>query len=267
MMRSPAPAFDLRASLSQELHAALEALETSEGRPKRVHRCRVHIKRARALARVGKTCAPGLSKVFNDSARAVMRQLAGARDLAALAEAARVAAKRSSKREAAALTFAAESLDAERAFMPALDMEAAKAGLKDLIALAHVWPEASARQIKRGAERIARRARKARRRGRGADEPVRRHEWRKREKDRFYAAELLNGSWPSRRRRKLGEQLGDVLGRERDALLLIARIEDEPALAGGAKPARRALRALNLRRRRFADRADGLGADLHASGV
>lgn len=267
MMRSPGPAFDLRAALSRELSAAIEELDRSGGRPKGVHRCRVRIKRARALARVGRTVAPGLAQVFNDSARGVMRTLGQARDLVALAEAARRAAKKGDKREAEVLVHVADTLDAERGLLSPLDMDGAHAGLKDLLALAQVWPEASHRQIKRGAERVIRRARKARRRGHGSDEPVRRHDWRKREKERFYAALLLDHAWPTARRRKVGEELGDALGLERDALLLLERIEADPALAGEGKAAKRAIRLLRKRCVRFADRADDLGARLHNGGA
>ena len=83
-MRSPGPAFDLRAALSRELRGAATALDAGD-KPKAIHQARVRLKRARALARVGHACAPGLSNVFNDSARAVMRTLAQVRDLAALA--------------------------------------------------------------------------------------------------------------------------------------------------------------------------------------
>ena len=55
-----------------------------------------------------------------------------------------------------------------------------------------------------------------------------------------------------------------ALGRERDALLLIERIEAEPALAGAEKAARRALTALAARRAKLARAADKLGARLHA---
>ncbi|QGZ94674.1 CHAD domain-containing protein [Terricaulis silvestris] len=264
MMRSPGPAFDLRAALSRELSAAIEELDMSGGRPKGVHRCRVRIKRARALARIGRAGAPGLAEVFNDSARGVMRTLGQARDLVALAEAARRAAKKGDKREARALLDVASTLDVERGFLPPLDIDGARAGLKDLLALAQVWPEASHRQIKRGAERVIRRARKARRRGRGSDEPAHRHEWRKREKDRYYAALLLDDAWPTARRLKLGDKLGDVLGVERDALLLMDRIEADPAMAGEGNAAKRATRVLRKRCVRFADRADALGARVHS---
>jgi CHAD domain-containing protein len=265
-MRSPGAAFDLRASLTEELAAALSELNGSPSR-KAVHRCRVRLKRARALARVGRACAPGLSKVFNDSARAIMRALAQARDLAALADAARDVARDSGKRSAQALDHAAEVLDVARRQLPPLDIEATRAGIRDLRALAQVWPEASYRQIRRGAERVARRARRARRRGCGASEVARRHEWRKREKDRLYAALLLGEHWPEKRRtrRKKSEALGNVLGKERDALLLIERLERNPALGG--EYAARALRVLRQRSRKLAAKADDLGAALHANGA
>lgn len=264
MMRSPEPAFDLRAALSEELRGAIAELDASGGKPKGVHRCRVRLKRARALARVGRACAPGLAAVFNDSARTAMRTLAQARDLAALSQVARSAARKSKKKAAAAFDHVADALEIERQQVAPLDIAYTHAALKDLLALAQVWPEASHRQIKRGAERIVRRARQARRRGNGAEEPARRHEWRKREKDRFYAALLLDDVWPVPRRRKLGEKLGEVLGKERDALLLIERVSTDQRLAGNAKGAKRALKGLTKRRDRYAGRADAIGDKLHA---
>jgi hypothetical protein len=267
-MRSPGQAFDLRAALSEELRAAMDELEASFGRPKAVHRCRVRVKRARALARVGSAGAPGLAGVFNDTARGVMRTLAQARDLAALADAARSVSSRADKKAASALQTVAENLDALRRAAPGLNMEATRAGLKDLLALAMVWPEASPRQIKRGAERVVRRARRARRRGFAAKQAPPRHEWRKREKDRFYAALLLDHAWPHPRRRKLGERLGETLGEEHDMLLLLDQLELAPDLAGEERRASdRAIKALRRRCRRLARRADEIGARLHAGGA
>ena len=263
-MRSPGPAFDLRAALSRELRGAANALDAGD-KPKAIHQARVRLKRARALARVGHACAPGLSNVFNDSARAVMRTLAQVRDLAALAESARKTASRVRKREAKALEAIAADLDAERTAAGAPDLSAVRAGLRDLAALAQVWPECSARQTVRGANRIVRRAKQARRRAEGALDLDHRHEWRKREKDRLFAATLLGDAWPRRRRRKLGAKLGDVLGDERDALLLIEHMQATSAQADD-KAAKRALRALERRRRVLAARADELGARLHARG-
>lgn len=264
-MRSPEPAFDLRAALTKELRAALEELGAASHDPRAVHRCRVRLKRARALARVGHAGAPGLSEVFNDSARAVMHALARARDGAALSEAARDLAKKSKPKTADALLTIAESIDTRGAGADKLDFEAIQAGLKDLLALAMVWPEASARQIRRGARRVAKRARRAQRRGRTSEQVSRRHDWRKREKDRLYAALLLDDNWPGRRKLKLGERLGDVLGKERDALLLLDLLEHSPHLAGSPKSAARAYNAVMRRTRRLAKRADDVGAALYVS--
>ncbi|MBI3438606.1 MAG: CHAD domain-containing protein, partial [Proteobacteria bacterium] len=159
-MRSPSSNFDLRTALSDEVRGALAELEHNNGSGKAIHACRVRLKRARSLARVGYAFAPGLSAVFNDSARGIMRSLAEARNLAALAKAARMLAKRSKRRAAESLKAASRALEEAREQAAAVDLEAVNAGLRDLLALAQVWPEPSARQVKRGARRVARRARK-----------------------------------------------------------------------------------------------------------
>lgn len=266
-MRSPQSAFDLRAALSQDVQAAIDELDGASEHPKAIHRCRVHLKRARALARIGSASAPGLASVFNDSARTVMRNLAPTRDLTAFAEAARLTAASARRKGGIALERIAGELDALRSAAPPPDLEAVRAGLRDLLALAHVWPETSARQIRAGAKRLARRARRARRRGLASDCPALRHDWRKCEKDRYFAALILADAWPSKRRRKTGERLGDLLGQERDVLLLIDRLQSEPAFTGQHKDLKRALRALDAQRRRLAARSDALGVKLHAGGA
>lgn len=262
-MRSPGAAFDLRAAMAQELNAALEELDAGGG-PRALHRCRVRLRRARTLARIGRVVAPGLASVFNESARSVMRTLAQARDISVLADTARLLAVTARTKDAEALVATADKLDADRVALPELDRQSVRVGIRDLIALAQVWPEPSARQIRSGAKRIARRARRAYRRGRGAQDAPPRHEWRKREKDRFYAANLMEQAWPAPRRRKRGETLTHLLGLERDALLLIERLETEPMLAGDASAAARAQRVLHKYRRRLQKRADRVGHRLHA---
>ncbi|MES1201566.1 MAG: CHAD domain-containing protein [Pseudomonadota bacterium] len=268
-MRSPAATFDLRAALSEEVTLALSELSAAPHNAKALHRCRVHIKRARALARIGRACAPGLSSVFNDTARSVMHGLAQARDLSALANTARELSKKAGKKSAAALEAVATNLESARAALPPLNLDGARAGLRDLLALAQVWPEASARQIERGAVRLALRARRACARGHAADTPLRRHEWRKREKDRFYAATMLGKAWPDafRPRRKAGEKLGHMLGMERDVLLLIQRLESDAALAGSLRQAERALKVLRARRDKLAPRADEMGYKMRRAGA
>lgn len=265
-MRSPGAAFDLRAGMTQELNAALEDLDAG-GDPKALHRCRARLKRARALARVGRVVAPGLAAVFNESARAVTRTIAQVQDLSVLADTARLLAETAKDKEAEALVTAADALDAARNALPELDLQSLRLGVKDLVALAQVWPEPSARQIRAGAKRIARRARRTRRHSRGVGELALRHEWRKREKDRACAAALLEHAWPGPKRLKRGDTLGHLLGLERDASLLIERLEAEPALAGGASDAARARRVLRKYCARLRGRADKIGRRLHADGV
>lgn len=243
---------------------AMAQLEHAPAEARAVHQCRVRVKRARALARLGRVSAPGLATVFLDSARALMRNLAHARDTAALGEAANAGAKKRDKRTAAAFTTVAQAIEETAGLHPQLDLEAARSALKDLLALAQVWPEASHRQIRRGAKRLTRRARRARKRGVDSVDPARRHEWRKREKDRFFAASILEDAWPGKRHRKLAEKIGEALGGERDALLLMERLVAEPELAGDEKALRRALKTLNRRRAKLARRANALASHMPA---
>jgi len=262
-MRSPEPAFDLRAAMADELRAAISELDTAE--PMALHRCRVRVKRARALARVGQIAAPGLARVFTDTARAAMRTLGQSRDLVAQAELARKLAEKVDGDAQAALAALTASLNEAQAAEPGLNMEAARSGLKDLLALAQVWPDSSARQTRRGAERLAKRARRAWRCGTSAVETAPRHDWRKREQDRFYAALLLGKHWPGKRRRVLSEDLIDTLGRERDTRLLLDRLVVAPELAGENAP--EVLKLLQKRRRRLGKRAKRVAARLHRGGV
>ncbi len=264
-MRSPEPAFDLRAALTEELRAAIDELETIFTDPSASHRTRVRVKRARALARIGRACAPGLSSVFVDTARSLMRNLALARDPVALSEAARAAASKSGKRTAAAFEVVAVTIEATAAEHPELNFDAARAALKDLLALAQVWPEASYRQIRRGARRLDRQARRARRRGVTSVDPVARHKWRIREKDRFLAASILGKAWPRKRKRKTAEKICAALGVERDALLLMERLVAEPEIAGDERNLRRALKTLNRSRAKQARRASQLAGLMRAS--
>lgn len=266
-MRSPGTAFDLRVVLTQELNAALKELDAIGEDGKAVHRCRVRLKRARALARVGRSVAPGLADVFNDTARAVMRTLALARDLSAMADTARMLAEITDERASQALKTTAEALDSARAQLPAIDLESVRLGIRDLLALAQVWPAPSSRQLRAGAKRLIVRARVARRHGRRTDKASLRHEWRKREKDRLFAATLMDGAWPRKRKRKQTATLGHVLGLERDALLLIERLTITPELAGAPPADAEAQRVLRTHRKRLRRKANLLGAHVRAAGI
>src|SRR5262249_8592816 len=144
-----------------------------------------------------------------------------------------------------------------------LDAEAIHTALKDLLALAQVWPEASARQIRRGAERVAKRAKRARKHAIGESAAEPRHEWRKREKERLYVAEILDKAWPYQRKRASTERLTATLGRERDARLLTERLTH--SAANDHAGTKKALEALKRRRKRLVRRADKIGRKLKSA--
>lgn len=263
-MRQEAEAFDLKAALREELAAAQTALATLDGAPA-VHRCRVAVKRARTLARIGAEGAPGLAEVFNSAARALMADLSAARDLSALASTARAQARKLNGAASGALKRAAAVLNdlADAAGLPAKDVTQQR--LRELIELAEVWPAPTERQVKAGLVTILKRARRAAKRARGKGKPELRHKWRKREKDRHYAALLAGQAWPPKYKRRRGraQKLTRALGGERELLLLMAKIEQTPDLAGGSKQAAQALRALSDAHRLRARKADRLGKLLH----
>lgn len=263
-MRSPGAAFDLRSALVEEVRNAVEIFESNPTKPKTIHRCRIALKRARALGEVGNVSAPGLADIFDESARGIMRTLGNARDNWVLERSARSLADQVGKKARKELKALADRVDAFQRTAPPLNVESVRGKLKDLLALAQVWPDASPRQVERGARRVARRARKVWREARKGEGELR-HKWRKREKERLYAAALLSDAWPEGQppRRKHNSALGDTLGDERDLLLVMERLAADHPVNG--RP--RALRDLAKERRRLAKRADKLGRRVHARGA
>jgi len=261
-MRDDVADLDLRAALRRELAAAEAALSLSDS-AQGVHRCRVALKRARALVRVARDAAPGVASLFNGEARAIMKLLAPVRDRTVLSDCARAEAKRARPKAAKALAAFAEALDPTR---PPGGVEAAAAALKNLKALAQNWPELAPGQSRKGLVRLAKRARTAFQRADNGGAEAR-HVWRKREKDRLYAAELAGAAWPSAYRRRLrrARRLAQALGRERDVLLLLTAVKKRRPLKGGA--AKAAIEHLKRVRATRAKKADRLGRRLHAGGA
>lgn len=268
-MRSPEAQFDLRAALIRELEEACGFARSVHADDAAVHQCRVRLKRARALTRLGRDAAPGLAHVFNDAARAVMADLSHARDLAALSKRAVRLAQSQKAETKRALAEAAARLNIERRRLRAPDKAKAEHRVGELLALAKVWPETSDKQVRKGAKRLAKRARKAYRRGKHTKDENARHTWRKREKDRLYGLTLLRAHWPDKlaRRKDLSRKLSGLLGREREIMQLRARMIDNPAMCGGEEAAMRAIEACDKALQKISARADKFGARLHKGGA
>lgn len=257
-MRAMPPPFSWKAALVSEIEAAAHALADPDP-DQAIHQTRVRLKRVRTLARLGGADA------ISRTARALKYTLSGWRDLAALESAARETAAKARKKGASALIDIAARLSQARITLGRPTVDDLGAALQQLKLDAIGLGDLDARAVRRGAKQVARDARRAWKRASRTGDVDARHRWRRREKDRFYAATLLGPDWPTRRRRRTNEALGDLLGRERDARLLLARLKAEPAPhSAAAKSARRALkRAI----RKLSRRADALGAQLHRGGV
>jgi hypothetical protein len=255
--------------MADQVFSAFAACSVETLDEKSIHSCRVHLKRARALARMGRDAAPGLCGVINESARDIMHLLSEARDLSALAKAARELGETSGAKARRALQTCASALDQEREALTPPQAGDVRAALRGLLSLAQVWPETTEKHIKLGAERIAWRAREAYRDGAEAKRAELRHAWRKREKDRLYAVDLLDDEWPQNfpKRRASSRALSDCLGREREILLLSDRLKSDPHLAGGLEDARYALSVCAQQKRQSRKKARKLGAKLHRGGA
>lgn len=265
VMRAEADAFELGPALLALLDAAEEALAAPDD-DAAVHGFRVALKRARALARVGKVAAPGMAGIFNDNARALMAGLSDARDAVALADCARSEAKKAKGVAASALKRTA--IQVAPAAADPLDRGGVRQGLNELRALVRVWPAPSRRQLKDGVVKVRDKARRAYEKARGQRLADLRHDWRKREKDRLYAVQLAAPIWPrnAKLREMRGKKLARALGGERELLLLIARLEAEPHLAGGKARALAAITHLKESHGLRARKADRLGRKLHRGG-
>lgn len=167
--------------------------------------------------------------------------------------------RKSNKRAARAFELVAHAIDETAASRPGLNLEAARAGLKDLLALAQV--RARLRSGKSGAAPSGSTGARAVPAVAALGPRIR---WcamsgARAEKDRAFAADILGPDvWPGRRRRKTGDKIGVALGGERDALLLMERLVAEPEMAGDERDLVRTLKRLNRRRAKLARRADAL---------
>jgi CHAD domain-containing protein len=259
-----ASALAVRRALIGQLEGAISALETLEPE-EAVHRCRVHLKRCRTLARVGAPAAPAEAELLNAKARDLMGRLSASRDLTAMTACARKTAETAADEARAGLEALIARLESERgaAGPETSGFVEAKAGLQDLLLLARAWPPSTGDQVRGGIVRLIRRARRKYREAAASNDPAVRHTWRKREKDRLYAANLLEDEWPPDRprRRAHSDALSETLGTERDAVLLIDRVRDDPPVAGADAEA--VIAALEKRRDELAAEADRLAATLH----
>jgi CHAD domain-containing protein len=262
----PTPSFDLREALRAQLEAAIAAFD-SPSPVEAVHRGRTSLKRARALARFARGCAPDVAGQIIAGIRPIMRRFSEVRDLDAVATCAKFYAEQEEDRTRKALFFLARKIAARRSAMDCPSLEEAARDVRALAATAQGWPAiADKKHVREGAARLERRVKTAFKAARRSGEVEDRHKWRQREKERLYAALLLGDAWPKKlpRRRQRSQRLGEVLGLERDTMLLAEKLRGEPGLAGAPDDADLALAFLSRKLDKLRKQADRLGKALHA---
>jgi hypothetical protein len=257
---------DVKRALIAQVRAGAEAF--AQLAPARaVHAGRVRLKRTRAIARLCVLAAPWTARRLNGLARTLMHSLSAVRDLDALNAAALDLADAHAGKARKGLLALAQDLAQARAKVAPIDIAKAAAGARDLLGLSRALPAVDAADLQAGLARIVKRARKAFKRARsaGRGDAEARHAWRKRVKDRLYAQDLVGrAAWPSGApwRRALTQRLAETLGEERDARLLLERLEAQPPAGLKQRRWRAAKRALRRTIKRHARNADRLGARL-----
>lgn len=222
-------------SLHTEVAAALAKARKGLSHPdpaEAARRCRVSLKRARALARLCQPADPVRAAGFNAKAGEIGRSLSALRDEGAVRAGARLALSanpgKAARRELRPWALAV----AEPEQAVGADVRPILTKLRRLERARQTWPDAPFEALVEGAHRLSRRAEKAAERARGGKDVELRHVWRKREKARIAALRAMGPHWPGPKRLSASLALARALGAERDVLLLEERLAQVDAPAG-----------------------------------
>lgn len=262
-----------------ELRGAAEALESAEPdeRAKAIHSARKAFKRGRAFIRVART-GLGDEVVQRDNAalREAGRKLSGTRDAEVLVQTLDKLTERGrATAEQVAGLRAVLAAERDEQHARARADKGAIAEVLDLLDVAigdvEGWTlgEEPASQLAAGLERIVRKGRKAlhaAEHAKGEERTEALHELRKRSKDLWHAAELLEVAAPAEMRalQAQAHTLADYLGDEHDLAVLGERIDtagDEP-FADHADAAA-LVKTVDKRRRKLQEKALALAGDIH----
>ncbi|HEY1690272.1 MAG TPA: CHAD domain-containing protein [Solirubrobacteraceae bacterium] len=280
--RDEPPALELQRTAIAQLDSAIETLTgaSEQALEEAVHDTRKAIKRVRTLLRLLRTELPrGARRRADEALREAGHSLSPTRDadvalatLEALVKASPKRLRKSNgvkrlrKRLAAERATAQQDLHTAGSRGRAIGLlQSARAELGATAALLRGEDaEPDRRQfgdyglVNPGLGRIYRRGRKAMKRARKRGDAPSMHEWRKRAKDFRYASEALTSKGAgaaTKRMRKLArsaDELGEMLGQERDLALLAERVRKEQRVFKGDRKGRRALlKAIAKRRKRL----------------
>ncbi len=260
----------------QQLDGALEGLADPSrlGIEQTVHDVRKRCKKVRALARLVRQAVGGDGfRSVNEPVRDAAAELSPMRDSHALLATFErlVATNKESLGEATVGPVRAELQRQADAASPtssegAQRIERAAALLTVARAASQEWRLHDSRVLERGVRRIYGRGRTALRDSRASDDVELRHEWRKREKDLWYAIRLLEPAAPSvlvALEARLGE-LAEALGDDHDLAVLGDALRAQPHAYGGILHADQVIQLADRTAADLQTRAYRLGATLYA---
>jgi CHAD domain-containing protein len=270
---------ELARVVETQIRRARSRLERWSNEPERAfHEVRRRLKKVRSAARVARGVDEPAARTVNIFARDASRVLGRVRD----ADVVRATAARLSltlEDDAAAAALDRFALQASRSAPAKSDRDALAAQADEILEGALTAVEqlraatAQRKILHHGAKTALRRADAAffaahadAPGGSDVTEDVR-HEWRKRVKDLWHVGRLLRDVWPLERRidDALVNELGTILGEERDIFLLGRELHRGARACGGAAGRDAALASLDAELRRLYAAARRLGLKVHVA--
>ncbi len=226
---------ELRRVASGQLEIALEALNGQPPTGEEIHEARKALKRGRALLRVSRDrLGREVFRRENRGLRDAGRALSAARDAEVLGETVEsLAADTDGSLPAELLHRLRKAIEPEPAPASEPDLPAAREAISDTNARVADWPLPEGAQpsaLAPGLERIYRQGRRAVKRIGKNPHDEQWHELRKRSKDLWYGAQLMEESHPKRMKTlaKRARRLSQLLGDDHDLAVLSERIGEHP---------------------------------------
>lgn len=227
---------ELRRVASGQLDIALEGLNGHPPEPEGIHDARKALKRGRALLRVsrhllGREAFQRETRTLRDAGRT----LSDARDAEVLAETAEsLGSDGQDSLPAGALDRLRDAVEPQPDPEPEAGPAEARSMISEASSRVPAWtlpPPGEPARLGPGIQRIYRQGRKALRRLRKKPDDEHWHELRKRSKDLWHSAELLEASRPKRMRKlaKRAHRLSSLLGDDHDLAVLQERVRERPA--------------------------------------
>jgi CHAD domain-containing protein len=227
---------ELRRVTAGQLEIAREALDGQTPTSEEIHEARKALKRGRAVLRISRhRLGREVFQRENRDLRDAGRALSGARDAQVLGETLEsLATQTDGSLPTGALHRLRDAVEPERAAEAEPDLSAARQAISATEARVGEWPLPAGGKpsaLAPGMKRIYRQGRRALSQIKEHPDDERWHELRKRSKDLWYGAQLLQESHPKRMKKlaKRARRLSKLLGADHDLAVLRQRLREHPS--------------------------------------